>query len=175
MQETQTLALGTDWYYRVFGGTRNRWGDYSGLALCPVDEFTMWVFNEYACERGTPISGQDGRWCTQLGSFRLGTPTGVTPPPDVYDLTLDQNFPNPFNPVTTIRFTLQSSQSVTLAIYDARGRLVKRLLDEERPTGENFATWDGTNEVGTDVASGVYYYALTVGDVQHTRKMVLLK
>jgi hypothetical protein len=175
MQGTQTMALGTDWYYRTFGGTRNRWGDYSGLALCPVDESTMWVYNEYACERGSPIGGEDGRWCTQLGTFRVGTATGVPPTPDVDDLTLDQNFPNPFNPITSIRFTIESSQDVTIAIYDVRGRLVRMLLDEARPPGENFVRWDGTNEVGVEVASGIYYYALTAGGAKHTRKMVFLK
>ncbi len=72
VQPSSTLHAGTDWYYRVFKGTRNRWGDYSGLALDP-NGYTFWVFNEYAMTRGTITSGQDGRWATQYGSFRVLT------------------------------------------------------------------------------------------------------
>ena len=73
VQATGTLQAGTDFYYRAFGGTRNRWGDYSGISLDPADEATFWVFNEYAMTRGTIISGEDGRWATQYGSFRIHT------------------------------------------------------------------------------------------------------
>jgi hypothetical protein len=72
-QATGTLMAGADWYYRVFSGTRNRWGDYSGISLDPNDEATFWVFNQYAMTRGTLLSGQDGRWATQYGSFRFNT------------------------------------------------------------------------------------------------------
>jgi hypothetical protein len=68
---TLTLQHGQDYYTRTFGTPRNRWGDYSGLALCPSDEATFWVYNEYACTRGTPFGGEDGRWCTRLGFFRI--------------------------------------------------------------------------------------------------------
>lgn len=68
------LALGLDFYNRRFGGARNRWGDYSGLALCPSDEATFYVYNEYAGPRGTVIPAfpaEDGRWHTKLGWFRV--------------------------------------------------------------------------------------------------------
>lgn len=68
------LALGVDYYIRRFGGARNRWGDYSGLAVDPVDEATFYVYNEYAGPRGTVIPSlplEDGRWHTKLGWFRV--------------------------------------------------------------------------------------------------------
>ena len=82
---TCTLAAGTAPYVRTYCTGRNRWGDYSGLALCPVDEATFYVYNEYACDTGTPTGGcagapcptlplpgfEDGRWCTRLGCFVL--------------------------------------------------------------------------------------------------------
>jgi hypothetical protein len=71
VQSTGTLAAGTDWYVRTFGGPRNRWGDYSGSALDPGNESDLWLFNEYAMTRGTIIGSEDGRWATQYGSFAL--------------------------------------------------------------------------------------------------------
>jgi hypothetical protein len=75
VQASGTLMAGTDWYYRAFSGTRNRWGDYSGISLDPADEATFWVFNEYAMMRGTPTNTppQDGRWATRHGAFRINT------------------------------------------------------------------------------------------------------
>ena len=175
VRATGTLQAGTDFYQRVFPpDTRNRWGDYSGLALCPVDEATLWVYNEYACEQGTPGGTGLGRWCTKLGKFRLKASATAVVAAGV-DFSLAQNYPNPFNPVTSIAFTLPSAQRVQLWIYDARGKLVKRLVDRTGAPGPNQVTWDGTNGSGAKVASGVYYYQLAAGDLQQTRKMVLLK
>jgi hypothetical protein len=175
MQNTRALALGTDPYTRTFGQGRNRWGDYSGLALCPVDESVFWVYNEYACERGTVILGENGRWCTKLGCFRLRATATSVPTPRAGDFALGQNYPNPFNPLTSITFTLHSAQHVQLRIYDARGRLVTTLVDETRSPGESSVTWDGKNAGGNEVGSGVYYCKLTAGGLEQTRKMVLLK
>jgi len=69
VQPTEILAAGQDFYVRTFGGTRNRWGDYSGVAIDPSDDMTFCVFNEYALTRGTIISGEDGRWGTRWGCF----------------------------------------------------------------------------------------------------------
>ena len=70
---TCTLHAGTDWYYRVFNGTSNRWGDYSGISICPRGEADFWVVNEYAMTRGTPtgVPAQEGRWQMVMGTFRL--------------------------------------------------------------------------------------------------------
>ena len=96
---TQVVRAGVDYYIRTFGGPRNRWGDYSGIALDPTNDDTYWVFNEWADQRGTIISGEDGRWGTTWASlislpFALqATPTvqSVCAPADaVYNLTVDQ-------------------------------------------------------------------------------------
>ena len=76
VQTTGTLAAGTDYYYRLFGGSRNRWGDYSGISLDPSDDATFWVYNEYALTRGTvfpSLPTEDGRWGTRFGSFQFHT------------------------------------------------------------------------------------------------------
>jgi hypothetical protein len=88
---------------------------------------------------------------------------------------LEQNSPNPFNPTTAIRFSLASRENVTVAVYDLSGRLVRTLLKGARETGNHVVTWDGRDNAGTNVASGVYFYRLDAGKFSDTKKMVLLK
>jgi hypothetical protein len=100
-------------------------------------------------------------------------PTGIEDTPRA--VTLNQNYPNPFNPSTTIAFDLPHSGATSLKVYDVRGRLVRTLIDEVRPAGSNKLEWDGRNNAGQRVASGVYMYRLIVGDIVQTKKMTLLK
>jgi hypothetical protein len=88
---------------------------------------------------------------------------------------LEQNHPNPFNPSTTISFILPSAERAVPSVYDTQGKLVKTLCDGMGTRGENRHTWDGTNNSGQAVGSGVYYYKLSAGNFTDTRKMVLLK
>jgi hypothetical protein len=88
---------------------------------------------------------------------------------------LGQNRPNPFNPTTTIEFGLSERSRVNLEIYDAVGRLVRVLVDEERGEGVYNETWDGMDASGVKVASGVYFYRLTTNSLVETKKMILLK
>lgn len=90
-------------------------------------------------------------------------------------LALDQNVPNPFNPATTISFTLPSAARATLAVFDAEGRLVRTLLDGALEGGFKQAEWNGRDNTGRQVSSGVYFYRLQSGKHVLTRKMVLLK
>jgi len=91
--------------------------------------------------------------------------------------TLYQNFPNPFNPQTTIRFEIggAAGSSVSLDIYNVLGQHVAQLARAEFAAGEYEVIWDGTDRQGSRVASGVYFYRLQVGGDVETRKMVLLK
>ena len=90
---------------------------------------------------------------------------------------LEQNHPNPFNPSTTISFQLPEGVGtrVTLKVYDLRGRVVRTLIDDIRAPGVHTAFWNGQDDSGRGVASGVYLYRLGAGDFSQTRKMVLLK
>jgi hypothetical protein len=90
-------------------------------------------------------------------------------------ITLSQNVPNPFNPETTIRFSLPSSERVTLNVYSATGALVRTLVDGVQPSGNHDFTWNGVDNRGNPVSSGVYFYRLNAGKFNETRKMVLLK
>jgi len=91
---------------------------------------------------------------------------------------LHPNVPNPFNPSTTIAFRLDDRQEpvpVLLAVYDLRGRLVKTLMDKELAGGAYSLVWDGSDEVGRKMSSGVYFLRLRAGAGSMVRKMILLK
>jgi hypothetical protein len=89
--------------------------------------------------------------------------------------TLEQNHPNPFNPATSIRFALSHDATVTLAVYDTGGAFVARIAHAHYAAGLHEVRWNGTDARGARVASGVYFYRLKSGQVELTRKMVLLK
>ncbi len=88
---------------------------------------------------------------------------------------LSQNYPNPFNPTTEIDFTVPATANVELDVYDVLGRKVKTLVDQTMAAGSYIADWDGTNQSGARVASGVYFYRMLAGLFSQTRRMVLLK
>ncbi len=93
-------------------------------------------------------------------------------------IELHQNYPNPFNPDTRIRFTVNghhSSLHTTLSIYNIRGQLVRTLLDEDKTGGDYAVLWDGRDEKGREVSSGIYFYRLSAGSSSQVKKMVLLK
>ncbi len=97
----------------------------------------------------------------------------LSPPlPDRF--VLHQNFPNPFNPSTTIQFEMPERSRVTLIVYDILGQQVATLIDQEIKPGYHKATWDGTNKENVNVASGVYYFVLKTTAGRFTRKAVLL-
>jgi photosystem II stability/assembly factor-like uncharacterized protein len=84
-------------------------------------------------------------------------------------------YPNPFNPSTTIRYSVPRAMPVRLVIYDVTGRLVRRLVDGIQDAGDRRVTWDGRDEHGSTVGSGVYVYRLDAGGTRVTRKVNLLK
>jgi hypothetical protein len=90
-------------------------------------------------------------------------------------LRLGQNVPNPFNPATRIRFDLDRAGMVSLRIFDATGRLARTLVEGVRLAGEHEFTWDGADDRGRDLPSGMYFYTLEAGGERITRRMVLLK
>lgn len=91
------------------------------------------------------------------------------------EFALEQNFPNPFNPSTTIKFAVPVNRNVKLAVYDAMGNLVKVLVDEAKTAGKYEVTWNGENNSGSKVASGVYFYKVSAGTYTMTKKMVMMK
>ena len=91
------------------------------------------------------------------------------------DFTLEENYPNPFNPFTEIAYSLPRQAHVTLTVYDTAGREVDRLVSASQPAGRYQVRWDGTDAQGAPVRSGVYFYRLATEDWRETQSMVLLK
>ena len=90
-------------------------------------------------------------------------------------LALEGNYPNPFNPMTVIRFAVPAPQQIDLAVYDVRGQKVRTLVRDVMPAGHHSVAWQGHDDAGRQVASGVYFYRLTAGGESLVRKMLLLK
>ena len=104
-----------------------------------------------------------------------GTLTAVAPPTPS-ELRVEQNHPNPFNPRTTIEFELTKPSPVQLRVYDVSGRLVRTLLEDSwKGAGSHSVQWNGRDDQGQSVASGVYVYQVTAGDFVSAKRMVLLK
>ena len=91
------------------------------------------------------------------------------------DYVLSQNYPNPFNGQTKINFISSSQEQGELIVYDILGQKVKALFNEVTKIGLNTVTWNGKNEIGLEVSSGVYYYVLKIGENNYSKKMILLK
>jgi hypothetical protein len=120
---------------------------------------------------------------TTVYSFNVEEPVGVGDgSPDQglpVAFSLGQNYPNPFNPSTTLSFEIPGIEGerslVSLKIYDLRGRCVRTLVDSELPAGSHSVQWDGRNDLGEQVSSGIYLYSLRAGDETFARKMTLVK
>jgi hypothetical protein len=91
------------------------------------------------------------------------------------DFRLAQNYPNPFNPSTEIEYSLPQASRVQLTVYNVLGQQTRALVSREESAGTHHIIWDGRDDQGTPVASGVYFYRLTAGSYMETRKMMLLK
>jgi hypothetical protein len=101
------------------------------------------------------------------------TEESTTTRPNEFNLL--QNFPNPFNPETVIKFSVKENSWVTLRIYNVLGQVVRTLVDEPKSAGEYAVPWDGRNAQNEDVASGVYFYRIKAGDYESVRRMTLLR
>ena len=91
------------------------------------------------------------------------------------DYTLEQNVPNPFNPSTTIDYRLPEAGDVQIVIYNLLGQEVRTLIRETMDAGFHSVVWDGTDAFGKQVASGIYIYRMSVGDITKVQRMMLLK
>jgi hypothetical protein len=95
------------------------------------------------------------------------------PLPRSYELS--QNYPNPFNPTTTIKYLLPEVSNVQVTVINIMGQSVRTLIDQVQPAGEHNVIWDGRDEAGATVASGIYFYRMQAGSFIQTRKMVMMK
>ncbi|HEQ97913.1 MAG TPA: T9SS type A sorting domain-containing protein [candidate division Zixibacteria bacterium] len=109
------------------------------------------------------------------GYFPAPGPAGRIAANTPRDFILAANYPNPFNPTTTIEYTIPSQTQVTIDVFNVLGQKVKTLVNETQPAGTYQTEWNGTDEASQTVATGVYFYRLSAGDVTMTKKMVMVK
>ena len=114
---------------------------------------------------------------SNTGNFSVGDKATAIDNNEVLptEYSLSQNYPNPFNPSTRISFSLPQNSKVALKIFDMLGREIKTIINEEMNAGNHSTIWNGDNNLGNKVSSGVYIYRLTAGDYISTKKMVLMK
>ncbi len=148
--------------------------DPGNLVACTPDTSAFdgdWSWGSRYCYKvaAVDIHGNESGYAVLLTDEVTGD---ETPPAANF---LGQNYPNPFNPATKVGFGLSGPGKVSLRIYDAAGRLVRVLVDEYRPAGLYEEIWDGADDAGHSVSSGIYFCSLKVGDFEDTRKMVLLR
>ena len=95
--------------------------------------------------------------------------------PEISQTILHSNYPNPFNPSTRISFSVPFEGKVNLSVYNTKGQLVKTLINRRIIPGSHIVNWDGQDNAGKQVASGVYFYKLKTHDSDISKKMLLLK
>jgi len=119
------------------------------------------------------FSGNEGKFSEEVSVVTgvEGRAGGEVPK----EFALEQNFPNPFNPETLIKFSLPKSAHVRLTVYTLLGQPVRTLIDAERSAGYHQVTWDGKDAAGNPLASGIYVYRIEAGDFAAMKKMIFLK
>ena len=154
-------------------------GSYGTAPYAAVEEntftdesLTAGVDYHYAV-KAVDANGNESDLSAEVSIATIDVADGLSIP-DVY--TLGANYPNPFNPSTTITYQLPEAGYVNLQIYDLTGKVVNTLVGEFRPAGYHQVVWNGRDNKGTSLATGVYFYRIVAGKAYtETRKMVLIK
>jgi hypothetical protein len=110
--------------------------------------------------------GSGGNEVREIGTSEEGGPS---------EFSLSQNYPNPFNPTTNFHFTLAKSAYVRIDIFNIVGQKVRTLVDDDMKAGVYLADWDGKDDNGSFVSSGIYFYRMQAGDFSDMKKMLLVK
>ncbi|SVA60669.1 uncharacterized protein METZ01_LOCUS113523, partial [marine metagenome] len=116
------------------------------------------------------LAGSDGKLVNVVAR---SASTDVKLIPDQF--ALHQNYPNPFNPKTDIRFDLPEASQVEIVIFNLMGKKIRTISSGEMTPGYHSLIWDGTNDLGTLAATGMYFYTISAGDFRATKKMLFLK
>jgi hypothetical protein len=110
-----------------------------------------------------------GVWRRPLSELVTGIEDDLSQAPVAF--ALEQNYPNPFNPATTIRYHLPKAAHVALKIYNFSGQEVRMLVNARQPAGMNSVVWDGKDQSGKEVSSGIYLYRLQAGESIQSREL----
>lgn len=111
-----------------------------------------------------------------LGAYEWQGQTGIFEPMiPIVSTRLDSNYPNPFNPSTTIRYSLKEAGPVSINIYNIKGQLVCTLVQDIKEAGNHTVTWNGLDKNNSYVSSGIYFYKMNAGNYSSTKKMIMMK
>jgi hypothetical protein len=145
------IAYSADQALSVYAADLDGDGDVDVLSASQLDDKIAWYEN-----MGTSVNVSDNDLIPEA-------------------FALYANYPNPFNPTTTISYDLPEQARATLGIYDILGKQIKTLVNQSQDAGNRIAVWDGTDDLGKQVSAGVYLYRIEAGEFTQTRKMLLLK
>ena len=152
----------TSWT-KTFGGTE--YDRANSLSL--TDDGGFFIVGE------TESFGNGGKDIWVINTYETLTVKGTYLYPETFRLY--KNYPNPFNPITSLRYDLPKDGLVNITIFDMRGRLVKTLVNGSRTAGYNSIQWNATDDRNEPVSAGLYLYTIQTGEFRQTRKMLLLK
>jgi hypothetical protein len=200
LQPDSAIAVGDAWsisltaIYHTTIGNNEGWGQYAASDDVPLHfpYATEFDWRQFYVDFTIPEppSGQVAKSISvrlhPLGRFsgtvwmdvlevKKAPPTSVEEEFLPVSHNLFQNYPNPFNPSTTINYSIPNVSFVSLKIYDVLGREVKTLVNSEQNTGIYNVQWNGDNNYGSKVSSGIYLYKIEAGNFMMTKKMILLK
>jgi len=156
----KTDVNGNEEWRRIYGDT----GVDRANSIQQISE------NDFVVLGFTNSTGSSDFWFLRLG---LETSINSNSIPD--DKILINNYPNPFNPTTTISFSLQNNSNIELSIYNIKGQKVKQLVSDHVSSGEHSVVWNGEDTNNQPVGSGIYFYKLKADNFQRVRKMILIK
>jgi hypothetical protein len=150
------VSAPVDWTYYEYNVPANLIGGTVRIGInCVSNDAFVFMLDDYVMDKGA-VSSSDP----------------VTP---VVATALNGNFPNPFNPETTISYSVKAATPVLVEVYNMKGQKVKTLVNESKATGTYQVKWDGTDDNNQRVTSGVYFYKMQAGDYSSTRKMIMMK
>ena len=154
----------------------------SGLVIATITGDTLWLFSVTDLNGIAEIvvTATDDSSASVSDSFNVTIlPVGVGIDDEFADIPVEfnlyQNYPNPFNPSTLIKYALPKSSTVSLVIYNLMGQEIRRWDESDAVPGYYEKIWNGTNQAGISVSSGIYIYRITTAEFIQMRKMVLLK
>jgi len=156
-----------------YSGTTDPTGSNGNISEDPL--FCDAAAGDYGLTEGSPcIDGGCGQ-IGALGEECTGGPSAVDPEEVPLVFSVKPNYPNPFNPMTTISFSLPATAQTSVRVYDSAGRLVRTLINQELESAVHEVTWPGRDDDNKQVASGVYFYSVISGEYSHTGRMALIK
>lgn len=157
------------------------------LVSAPIgtNDFTLSIAKDPSwittnCEMVAFIQNLDTKEIIQANKimlYDLVAPPVANDDPGVVPIAtrLEGNYPNPFNPSTTVNFSVKEALPVSIGIYNLKGQLVRTLVNDTKAAGSHSVVWNGLDDNGRAVASGIYYYKMNAGKYSSTRKMILMK